>query len=256
MATALSSIETQARRHLLEASASFWSSAELIDIINNGIKDLWRPTVDLKEEHYLVWDVTNVTLAADTGTLSGVPEDVYKIYLIEARDVSSDSDNKNLHFEPLDWNHPKFRAARTSDAISPSNAVIYYAAMGAGAPVDYDSDTVPGANLTIRVAPQVSTATNLSMGYVPTLPALTASQEHPIPGEADQALINWTVAWARAKERDDRSPDPNWIAAYSTEKTNLLNSLGLRQLQEPKLVDAFFEDYWVLAALAIGLGAL
>jgi hypothetical protein len=244
MATALSSIETQARRHLIETSASFWSSAEIVDIINNGIKDLWRPIVDLKEEYYLVWDITNVSLAADTSTLTGLPEDIYKVYLIEPRDVTSDSDNKNLHFEPLDWNHPRFRAARTIDPVSPSNNVIYYAIMGAGAPVDYDSDTVAGANITIRVAPQVSSAVNLSFGYVPSLPALTAGQEHPIPGEADQALIAWTVAWARAKEREDRTPDPGWLQVYATEKQNLLNSLGLRQYQEPKLVDAFFEQYW------------
>ena len=244
MATALSSIETQARRHLNETTASYWSSAELIDIINNGIKDLWRPIVDLKEEHYLVWDITNVSMAANTGTLTGVPEDVHKVYLIEPRDVSSDSDNKNLHFEPLDWNHLRFRAARTLDAVSPSNNVIYYAPMGAGAPVDYDSDTVAGTNFTIRVAPQVSTAVNLSLGYVPTLPAFTSAQEHPIPGEADQALINWTVAWAMAKERPDRDPHPKWIAVYATEKQNLLQALGLRQLQEPQIVDAFFEQYW------------
>ena len=42
MATLLSAIETQARRHLIETTASFWSSAELIDITNKGIKDLWR----------------------------------------------------------------------------------------------------------------------------------------------------------------------------------------------------------------------
>ena len=244
MSTALSSLETQARRHLNETTASYWTSAELIDIINNGIKDLWRPIVDLKEEHYLVWDITNVSLAADTSTLSGVPEDVHKIYLIEPRDVSSDSDNKNLHFEPLDWNHPRFRAARTLDAVSPSNNVIYYAPMGAGAPIDYDSDTVAGTNFTIRVAPQVSSAVNLSFAYVPTLGAFTSGMEHPIPGEADNALITWTVAWARAKEREDRSPDPAWLATYATEKQNLLQSLGLRQLQEPKVVDALFESYW------------
>lgn len=244
MATTLSSIETQVRRHLVETTASFWSSAELVDIINNGIKDLWRPIVDLKEEHYLVWDVTNVSLAADTSTLTGVPEDVHKIYLIEPRDVSEDSDNKNLHFEPLDWNHPRFRAARTLNSITPSNNLIYYAMTGAGAPVDYDSSPPAGVNFTIRVAPQVSTAVNLSFGYIPSLPAFVAGDEHPIPGEADQALINWTVAWARAKERDDRSPDPNWLAAFSTEKQNLLQSLGLRQYQEPKTVDAFFEAWW------------
>src|SRR3990167_5032716 len=34
-------------------NSPFWSSAELIDIMNQGIKDLWRDIVDLKQEHYL-----------------------------------------------------------------------------------------------------------------------------------------------------------------------------------------------------------
>jgi len=244
MATALSSIETQARRHLVETTASFWSSAELVDIINNGIKDIWRAIVDLKEEYYLVVNDTGVSLAADSSTLAGLPEDIHKVYLIEPRDVSSNSDNKNLHFEPIDYNHPRARAARTQNAISPSNNVIYYSVIGAGAPVDYDTAPPVGVNIAIRVQPQVSSAVNLTLVYVPTLPTFVAADEHPIPGEADQALINWTVSWARAKERDDRSPDPNWLATYSTEKQNLLQSLGLRQFQEAKVVDAFFESYW------------
>ena len=244
MATLLSSLETQARRHLIESTASFWSSAELIDHMNNAIKDLWRSIVDLKQEHFLVVDATNVTLSTDTATLSGLPEDIHKVYLIEPRDVSSTSSNKNLAFEPLDWNHPKFRSARTQSDISPSNAVIYYAITGAGAPVDYDSSTPSGVNITIRVAPQVNAAVNLTLSYVPTLAAVASSEEHPIPGEADSAIIAWTVAYARAKEREDRIPDPGWLMVYKTEKEHLLQSLGLRQYQELQYVDALFEEFW------------
>lgn len=250
MATLLSSLETQARRHLNEATASFWSSAELVDIMNNGIKDLWRPIVDLKAEHFLVIDITNVSLAASSSTtgystLTGVPEGgVHKIYLIEPRDLSSGSSNKGLIFVPKDFNHPWFRAARGVDAVDPSNNTIYYAMIGAGAPIDYDSTPPSGVNFDVAIAPQVNAAVNLTFVYVPSLRAFTASEEHPIPGEADQALINWTVAWARAKEREDSSPDPVWLAAYKTEKQNLLNSLGLRQYQEMQTVDAFFEEYW------------
>lgn len=244
MATALSSLESQVRRHINETTASFWSSAEIIDILNNGIKDLWRSLVSLKEEYFLTIDATNVTLSADTSTLSGLPEDIHKVYLIEPRDISSSSSNKGLYFKPLDYNHHLFRSARSASAIDPSNALIYYAAIGAGAPIDYDSSPPTGVNISIRVAPQVSSAVNLTLTYVPSLPAFVAAEEHPIPGEADQALIAWTVAYARAKEREDRMPDPGWLAIYSTEKQNLLQAMGIRQFQEPKIVDAMFEAYW------------
>jgi hypothetical protein len=220
---------------LIEQSVGYWSSAELIDIINLGIKDLWRDTVDLKQEHFLTIDNTNVSLAANTATLSGVPIDVHKVYLIEPRDVSATSTNRGLKFDPLDYNHRFFQAARSMAAIDPVSATVYYAITGQGSPVGAPS---------VRIAPQITSAVDLSFAYVPTQATLTAQGIVPIPGEADGALIAWTVAFARAKEQDDRSPDANWITIYGTEKQHLLQSLGLRQYQEPTYVDAMFEEYW------------
>jgi len=235
MPTLISNIETLARRQLLETTASFWTSAELVDIILLGIRDLWRDIVDLKAEHYLTIDTTNVTLPATTATLAGIPADVHKIYLIEPRDVSSNSPNKGLIFKPLDYNHPNFQGARARANIDPSNDTIYYFITGKGGPVN---------PLTICIAPQVTSKVDLTLAYVPTLGVLSSADNIPIPGEADNALIAWTVAFARAKEREDRSPDPNWLAVYATEKQHLLQSLGLREYQEPMYVDAFFERYW------------
>lgn len=235
MATLLSAIETQVRRHLDESTASFWSSAELIDIEIAGIKDMWRDVVDLKGEHFFTRDITNVTLSASTATISGLPSDIHKIILIEPRDTTDSGSNRGLVFKPMEYQHAVFQTARSQSAVDPSNNTIYYAITQAGGPV--------GA-LTIYIAPQVNSATNLALIYVPTLGSLTSASNNPIPGESDQAIINWTVAYARAKEREDRSPDPDWLIAYSTEKQHLLHSLGLRQLQEPTFSEALWEAYW------------
>lgn len=235
MATTLAQIEVLSRRHLEEVTAKFWTSAELIDIEIAGIKDLWRDIVMLKQEHFLTVDTTNVTLAANTATLTGVPADVFKVYMIEPLDGSTDSNNVGLAFKPLDYNHPKFLAARGTDAIDPSNATIYYAVHAAGSPV---------AAPTIRIAPQVTAAVTLRFTYIPTIGTLTSASNVPIPGDADNALVAWTVAYARAKEREDRMPDPGWFETYIGEKTRLLNSLGVRQVQEPIFVDALFEEQW------------
>lgn len=235
MATLISAIESEARLRLVEPTARFWTSAELVAIIAAGIRDLWRSVVDLKAEHYLTIDTTNVTLSANANTLSGVPADVHKVTMIEARDLTSNGSNNNLIFKPLEYNDPIFQAARASSVIDPQNACIYYAITGQGAPV---------AAPVIYIAPKVNSAVNLAFHYVPTLGTLSAASTVPIPGEADNALIAWTVAYARAKESEDRSPDPNWIALYSTEKQNLLQSLGVRQLQEPIYVKALFSEYW------------
>lgn len=237
MATTYTNIIAQARLHLNESTASFWSDAELLAIAQKGTLDLWRPVVDLKQEHFITIDTTNVTLAANTATLTGVPAGVYKVYLIEPLNNTSAGPNQNVHFTPLDYNDPAFRAARAMSNIDPSNANIYYAVTGQGAPF---------AAPTVHIAPKITSAMSLRFVYVPVL-ALTdmeVGDSVPLPGEADNAVIAWTVAFARAKERENPSPDPEWLSIYATEKTNLLNSLGVRVLQEPEYAKALFEDYW------------
>ena len=235
MATLLSSIETQVRRQLQEASASFWSSAELIDYEIAGIKDLWRDTVDLKQEHYLKIDDVNVSLAAGVSVLTGVPAGIHKVYLLEPRDSSASSANVGLVLKPLDFNHATFQSARSQVDIDPSNNTIYYATIGAGAPV---------AAPEIRVAPQVTAAVNLTLSYIPVLDTLASTSYVPIPGEADNAIIAWTIAYALAKDREGGGPHPEWLSIYATEKQHLLQSLGVRNLQEPEFVDPVFEEYW------------
>jgi len=235
MATQVSRIEELARLRLIEVTPRFWSSAELTEIIASGIRDLWRATVDLKQEHYLTIDPDHVTLEADATELTGVPLDVHKIYLIEAVNSGENDTNNGLIFEPLDYNHKKFKSARARGGIDPRNDVIYYSITSQGAPVNAPI---------IRIAPTVNSAVSIRFCYVPTLGTITTDSVVPIPGEADNALVSWTVAWARAKEREDRSPDPNWLSIYATEKNNLLASLGLRQYQELQYVDAMWEEYW------------
>lgn len=238
MATLLSSITTKARRHLNEATARFWSDAELLDLQREGIKDLWKAIVDLHQEHFLTIDEANVSLEADDTTLTGVPADCFRVHLIEPRDLSSTGAGRHVMFEPRDYNHPDFAAGRAQSSVSIGNGLrITYALITAGPPV--------GAP-TVVVAPKLSAALDLRFVYVPTIDtaALTDASNNPIPGESDNALIAWTVAWARAKEREDRTPDPEWLALYATEKTGLKVVLTPRQTQEPDYVEGMFETMY------------
>lgn len=235
MSVQISSIVTLARLRLIEQTASFWTDDELVQICIAGIRDLWRDVVDLKQEHYITPNTSDVFMDAQSTTLSGVPADVHKVFMVEPSDLTINSSNAGLQFRPLEYNHPTFQAARSMSAIDPTNDTIWYAIMGQGAPV-----SAP----TIYVAPKVTSRVNIAFMYVPTLGPLTAGSAVPIPGEADNALVAWTVAFARSKEREDRSPDENWLSVYATEKQHLLQSLGLREYQEPSYVDALFEQYW------------
>src|SRR4051812_33237459 len=120
MATLLSSLETQSRRHLIEATAKFWSSAELVDICNKGIKDLWGAIIDLYQEHYLTIDTTNVSLSASTATLTGVPTDVFRVFLIEPKTTSITGSYRNIQFVPRDYNSDDFKAARQLGDCDPT----------------------------------------------------------------------------------------------------------------------------------------
>lgn len=235
MATTLTTLETVVRRHLKEASASFWSQAELLQHFNDGIKNLWGATVDLAEEHYLTVDESNVSLAASSSTLTGVPADVLRVHLIEPRDTTSAGTSPHTIFIPKDFNHSLFINARSMTAQDPGSGLrIYYALTGPGAPV---------AAPTVRVAPQISSALNLRFVYVPTLATKVIGDDNPIPGESDQALIAYCVAWALAKEQEDKMPHPGWLSIFKTEKESVLQRLTPRQTQEERYVDDMWEPY-------------
>jgi hypothetical protein len=235
MATLISALIPTVRDRLIETQPNFWGDDELVKIMSTGIRDLWRDTVDLKQEHYLTIDNTNVVLPQQSFALVGVPADVHKVYMIEPRDLTANGANPGLVFQPLGYNEERFQLARSRDAVDPTNNVIYYDIFGKGAPVNAP---------TIVTAPAVTSKVQISFCYVPTLGVLTPDSVIPIPGEADNALIAWTVAFALAKEAEDKMPNQGWLAIYATEKQHLLQSLGLRQYQEPLYTNAVWQEYW------------
>lgn len=215
---------------------AFWTDAELLEIGTRGAKDMWRAIIDLHQGHFSTIDETNVSLAASTATLTGVPADTFRILMIEPRDTTDSGSSRDISFVPRKHSSQEFVAARSSANVDPSNgSVIFYDVMGAGAPV---------GTPTVVIAPKLTNAMPLRFVYVPTLAAITATTDNnPIPGESDHALIAWMVAFARAKEAG-AMPDANWLAVYSTEKQSLLVGLTPRQEQEPKYVEGMFDSEW------------
>jgi hypothetical protein len=235
MATLISALVTNARTTLVEASAAYWSDAELLVYAIDGIKDMWRGIIDLQQDHFTTQDVALVSLAASSSTLTGVPADVFRVELIEPRVLTTSNAARNVSFEPRSLNHPDFTGARSLGAVDPAGRVIYYAVLGAGSPI---------AAPIIEVAPQINAALLLRFTYTASIGALTAASNNPIPGDADHAIQAWIIAHARAKEREDRSPDPEWLAIYASDKKNILTALTPRQTQEPDYAEALFESYW------------
>jgi hypothetical protein len=226
-----SEILTAARDKLLEAAESFFDDDELLRDLNLGVKDLWRAISDNFQDYFFDTDEA-VTQTASATTLSNVPTDVAKVLGIEPVSLSS---YPSLKYFPKKYNSAEMQAARGVDAQDPASAgPIFYAVTGAGGPV--------GAP-TIHVAPKVSATVALRLIYTPTTPALIVSSPNPIPGESDAALIAWVIAHALGRDNEDKKPDPDWMALYATEKTNILTFLTPRQEDEPDVAEALFEPW-------------
>lgn len=215
----------------------FWTEDELLSILLDGCKDLWRAIIDLHQGHFVTIDASNVSLAASGTTLTGVPADCFRVLSIEPRDLSSSGSARGITFRPAKYKGRKFEMARGESSFDPGrSAIIYYDILNAGSPVAAPS---------IVVAPSVSSAITLRLTYVNTLSSSLASTDNnPIPGESDNALLSWGMAHARAKEREDNSPDPTWLAIYSTDKQSLLTALTPRQEQEEEVAEEMFGEYW------------
>lgn len=237
MATDIADLISQVRRNLNEEDEDltngYWSDDEIAFHIDKGARDLWRAINDNYQNYFITVDETNVSLAASSSTLTGVPADVAILRGIEARSLSS---RPGVVFEHRDYMHPDFQRARSIAAQDPSSGLkIFYDIHGAGAPT--------GAP-TIRVAPQLNTALTLSLIYVPTLTAITPDDTNPIPGESDAALVAWATAYCLGKQTEEQQPDGTWMTIYGNEKKNILTSLTPRQTEDETVAEAFFEDLW------------
>lgn len=233
MATTFATIIADARVDLLETVARYWTDAELLKHAVDGARALWKDILDLEKGHFITIDETNVAAAASTSNLTGVPADVFRVLLLRPRTIGPSSSNRGLIFKPVnDVTVPQFVQAEAMQAVDARDRVIWYALLNAGAPV---------AAPTIRIAPTISAALTLTLMYAQTLGTLTSASNNPIPGESDKAIKHYTIAFARAKERPDRAPDPEHLSIYATEARKILTALTPRSVQDPDIVQGMWE---------------
>lgn len=232
MATTLSVILRKARQRLDRYAGGDvqWKNDELLEYANEGIKEMWRELVNLKASHFYTVDATNVSQAASGTSLTGVPSDVATVQLIRPRDLTED----NLcRYRPLAYTDPLFIAELTRGNVDPSGITIYYDIVGAGGPT---------AAPTIYVAPTLSSALTLTLVYTPTVSDKAETDNNPIPGESDTALVFWILSQALAKTRPNKDPEPTYLQMYEAAKDKIRMTFSVRQEQEPRIVEGFMED--------------
>ena len=233
MATTFTALIGRVRTNLIEATASFWTDAMILSELNDGMWDLQKAINALYQDYYFTSDVTNVSIAANGTTVTGVPSDVMVVRGLEPR-VPTNFPYLEFVFKP--YNSPAFMQARGLTAQDPTQlSQMLVAITGAAGPV---------AAATIHVAPAPTTAIPLRLTYIPNIATKVGADNNPIPGQSDKALVCYATAYARSRIREDQSPDPDWLALYATEKQNLLTALAPRQEQDDQVAEALFQDYW------------
>lgn len=238
MSTALSSLITRTRDLINESTASYWSDAELLRYMNGAINDLYRRLKDNHQDDFFTLDESNVAAAASTEALTGVPSNIAEIRLLTPRSLVS---YPNLRFWPRKFNDYDFQAARASQAADPtSGGDIFYAVYGTGGPVGAPN---------IVIAPKVSAAVLLTLGYVPSRTEITsAATVNPIPGEADMALVYYATAHALGRTphggQTVMKPNEGYMKLYEAEAQKIVVASTPRQTDEPDVAAAFFELHW------------
>jgi hypothetical protein len=236
MATPIADTITRIRQGVSETTASYWTDAEIATILLAGARDLWRKIAGVYREHFITINDDDVTIPEGDVALDGVPEDVFIVVAIEPRVVGRNNPNRGLIFAPRKYTHPEFMSQRAQGPFEPVNITLFYDVMNAGAPVGAPD---------IIVAAALTSAVDLRLTYIHTLVPFDETGDNPIPGESDNALFAWGMAYVKAKENDQNAPDPEWMAVYGTEKMNLVAELAPpRSIQDTEVVEAFFQDLW------------
>jgi hypothetical protein len=242
MATLISTIIANARIDLLAnggvlaggSDDDYWTDDELLTHFQNGAKDMWRSILDLYKGHFLTVDITHMSIAADNPLVQGVPTNLFRVDLIRPLNIGFQSGSRGLIFKYVDnVTHPRFVQAQAFGSVAARNNVIWYTVINAGAPT---------AAPDIMIAPTLSEALNpLYVVYGPILGTMSSGSNNPIPGESDKALQAYVAAFARCKDREDRSPDPEFISIYATEKKSILTALTPRSIQDVETVVGMWE---------------
>lgn len=223
---------------MVEPTARFWTDAELGEMGRAGAIDMWGHVIDLHQDHYLKIDETSAVLKAGDLYISGVPADCFRVQTIEPKVITETGDatgSSSVRFVPKAFKHPDFMAARALSSQSLGwSRPIYYQLSGVGAPI-----SAP----TILTAPRLDSDLALRIAYNPTLEWPGIGGMNPVPGDSDNALFYWIVAHARAKDNEQRIPDPAWYGLYTQERDKILVRLTPRQEQESEVVEDFFSGY-------------
>lgn len=231
----LANLRTRTRDQLDEASASFWTDAQIDRYVNRGMHRVWNRLKAANEYYCTVtrtsldgaltiqgesYSSTSFQIVAGTSDYT-LPPDFDQMSTIEV----ITSGFEDLTFTRLNINDPEFRAARSfTDNQTPSDEIFY---------------DIIGEPPIMRIAPKSSVTLNLRITYVQTLPDLSADGDRlTLPRPLEMAVCDYAVMYAL---RQDRSPDAGTYEASGDKLVAEKFGSDLRQTQDVQIARGFME---------------
>lgn len=223
-----------ARRYLDEATASFWTDAQLYAYLNEAKDRVWNEVKKLKADF---WHVTrtstdgSVTILGESYATSSfaivagtrdytLPHDISELKLIEV----TTTDYESVRFLHRDLAHPDMRTAlAVTENVSPS--LIYFDLIG---------------ERTMRIAPKSDTALDLRLTYEQAFDDLSATIDLTMPMPLYLAVIYYAVASAMLQEAN-----PNSAVHEARARQIVADVFGAhaRQTQDTEIAVGYMEDY-------------
>ena len=231
----LSTLRTAVRANLDEATAAFWTNAQLLIYLNRSKNRVWREVRKLKEDFFLIqrtstdgaltilgesYTASSFAIVAGTRTYT-LPPDFVEMKLIEV----TTSGYEFVRFQHLDLAKPEHRALRRlTDQYAPS--VFIFDLIG---------------SVTMTIAPLSNTALDLRLSYIRRIADLADDTDVlDVPYELADAVEAYATA---AALKQDRAPEAATWEATGREIVASAIGSSARQITDPVFVDAFLGEW-------------
>lgn len=209
--TTLAAMETEVRDEINEATAGFWTSAEIKRWLNRGNRDLtraYRLAADSAQSITTADGTEFYALASDFGAPA-------KVEIVDTSDSTSWASLRRIH--------PKERID------------------GKGEPAGY---YIKGAR--IYLSPIPDGVYTVRVWYYRDAPTLTSSSDEPIiPSEFHDLIVDFAIA--RAKQKDDDPAYQTYDERYEKGKREMVEQRMSEEegADQPTVVE-YVDDDWTL----------
>lgn len=247
----VASLIRRARRRLdepLDPSTNFWANSELIEHMNEGLREVWQTIREAHEDRFvrtLRSDQGTITLAGRSydcalfGITSArgeliLPPDFHELLLFE-EDPSEDGSTGTLCFQ-----HAKLSAQNFRNNVGRTSST-------AGSEFFYNIEWRDGAAVMLLVpTPAVDSTRIMVMKYVQAVRDMRADETFEDTG-FEPFMLDAVLAFIKYRafsKAGDASATTTAFTEWETKRTFALRACGPRQTRDAEYIQGAYEEEW------------